>query len=174
MIVLDTDHLSIEDRDTVEAFNLGRRLAAISPVEVFVTIITYEEQMRGWLAFSARAKTLAGQVRAFDKLGKHLSRFCEIPIVPFDDRAAEIFDRLRKSGIRIGTPDLRIASIVLANDAILLTRNVRDFERVPDLQFEDWTVWNASGDIPFYLKAQMYNEVWREPHCMLRRFDRWP
>ncbi|MGB6298310.1 MAG: type II toxin-antitoxin system VapC family toxin [Rivularia sp. (in: cyanobacteria)] len=42
--------------------------------------------------------------------------------------------------IRIGTQDLRIASIVISNDAILVTRNQFDFSRVPDLQFEDWTV----------------------------------
>ena len=34
--------------------------------------------------------------------------------------------------------DLRIASIVPANSATLLSRNLRDFERVPDLQVEDW------------------------------------
>lgn len=83
---------------------------------------------------------MSAQVRAFDKLGRNLKRFCDIPILAFDDQAAAIFSRLRASGIRIGTPDLRIASIALANDAILLTRNVRDFARVPGLQFEDWTV----------------------------------
>src|SRR2546426_8986690 len=106
MYILDTDHLSIEDKDTIEAFNLGRRLASVPPDEVAVTIITYEEQMRGWLAFSAKAKTASAQVRAFAKLGRHLTRFCEIPVVAFDDQAAATFTRLRASGIRIGTPDL--------------------------------------------------------------------
>ncbi len=45
--ILDTDHLSIADRDTVEGFNLGRRLSSVPPEEVAVTIVTYEEQMRG-------------------------------------------------------------------------------------------------------------------------------
>ncbi len=127
MYILDTDHLSITDKDSIEAFSLGRRLASISPNQVAVTIITYEEQMRGWLAFSARAKTAASQIRAFEKLELHLRRFCEIPIVTFDAKAAAIFDDLRSSGVRIGTPDLRIAAISLANDAVLLTRNTRDF-----------------------------------------------
>ena len=140
MYILDTDHLSIADKDTIEAFNLGRRLASVSSDLVAVTIITYEEQMRGRLAFSAKAKTGSAQVRAFDKLGRHLKRFCEIPIIAFDDQASAVFNRLRASGVRIGTPDLRIASIALANEAILLTRNVRDFEKVSGLRFEDWTV----------------------------------
>lgn len=42
--------------------------------------------------------------------------------------------------VRVGTKDLRIASIVLANNATLLTRNNRDFSRVPDLRSEDWTI----------------------------------
>jgi tRNA(fMet)-specific endonuclease VapC len=36
--------------------------------------------------------------------------------------------------------DLRIASIAIANQMTLLTRNRVDFERVPGLMFEDWTV----------------------------------
>ena len=58
----------------------------------------------------------------------------------FDERAAEIFERLRRSKIRIGTMDLKIAVIVLANDATLLTRNLQDFGKVPHLKFEDWSL----------------------------------
>jgi tRNA(fMet)-specific endonuclease VapC len=34
--------------------------------------------------------------------------------------------------------DLKIASIALANGATLLTRNTRDFQKVPGLQIENW------------------------------------
>jgi tRNA(fMet)-specific endonuclease VapC len=47
---------------------------------------------------------------------------------------------LGKSSIRIGTMDLRIASICIVNNAILVTRNRKDFQQVPDLNFEDWSV----------------------------------
>jgi hypothetical protein len=40
MYLLDTDHLSILDQDTIEGFTLGRRLAALSEAEAAVTIIT--------------------------------------------------------------------------------------------------------------------------------------
>ena len=65
MYLLDTDHLIILDQDTIEGFNLGRRLAAVPPAEVAVSIVTYEEQMRGWLAYGARANTPERQIEAY-------------------------------------------------------------------------------------------------------------
>jgi tRNA(fMet)-specific endonuclease VapC len=58
--------------------------------------------------------------------------------LPFDREAAARFLKLRKQGVRIGTMDLRIACIVMEYDAVLLTRNTRDFEKVPGLKFENW------------------------------------
>ena len=50
MILLDTDHLSVlQVRDALSAFVLQARLEAFSPDEVGTTVITLEEQMRGWL-----------------------------------------------------------------------------------------------------------------------------
>jgi len=43
------------------------------------------------------------------------------------------FERLRQEGVRIGTMDLKIAAIALANDAPVITRNTQDFARVPNL-----------------------------------------
>jgi hypothetical protein len=47
------------------------------------------------------------------------------------------FNRLRKERVRIGTVDLKIASIVLVNDATLVSSNLRDFSKVPGLRVED-------------------------------------
>ncbi len=58
--------------------------------------------------------------------------------LPFDKEAAALFLNLRKQGVRIGTMDLRIACIVMEHDAVLLTRNTKDFEKVPGLKFENW------------------------------------
>ncbi len=140
MHILDTDHLSIMDQDTMESFNLGRRLAALPEEEVAVTIITYEEQMRGWLAYVARANTPARQIEAYAKLRRHVERFRHIPILDYDEKASAVFQRLRQARLRVGTKDLQIAAIALANDATLLTRNLSDFSKVPDLRIEDWSV----------------------------------
>lgn len=55
-----------------------------------------------------------------------------------DDAAADEFAALRNAKIRVGTMDLKIASICLAQGATLLTRNHVDFEMVPKLRIEDW------------------------------------
>ena len=59
-----------------------------------------------------------------------------------DDRSREEeeaqFDRLRAQKLRLGTNDLAIAAVTLSVDAILVTRNTVDFQRFPNLRFEDW------------------------------------
>jgi len=50
------------------------------------------------------------------------------------------YETLRRQKIRIGTQDLRIAAIVLAVKGILVTRNWKDFAKVPDLTLEDWSI----------------------------------
>ncbi len=139
MLILDTDHLSILDRDTIEAFNLERRLASISPEEVAVSIITYEEQMRGWFAVVAQARTTPQQVEAYRKLRRFINQFGRINLIDYDAQAASEFEQLRQAKVRIGTKDLRIAAICLANNAMLLSRNLKDFRQVPGLIVEDWS-----------------------------------
>jgi len=64
--------------------------------------------------------------------------FARWKILPFDDRAADEFKKLRGQKVRLGTMDLKIAAIAFVNDALLLTANLRDFERVPRLRIENW------------------------------------
>jgi tRNA(fMet)-specific endonuclease VapC len=62
----------------------------------------------------------------------------EWDIARWSEQAADEFARLRKERIRIGTQDLKIASLALVNNALLLSANLRDFDRVPGLHVEDW------------------------------------
>ena len=88
MIILDTDQLSFLDQDTIEGFTLGRRLAGRASGEVAVSIVTYEEQMRGWLTYVSRAATQDQQVDAYNKLHRHVDKFRRIPFVDYDAAAA--------------------------------------------------------------------------------------
>jgi tRNA(fMet)-specific endonuclease VapC len=138
MYILDTDHLSVIDRGGEQAKGLLQRLASIDPTQVATSIISYEEQMRGWLSYIAKAQTLEKQVEAYKELKRQLNNYCIIPVVEFDDRAAQEFQRIKKLYPRLGTMDLKIASIVLVNRAVLLTRNSSDFGCIADLPVESW------------------------------------
>ena len=65
MYLLDTDHLSLLQRSGEGAQRLLARLADVSADEVAVTIISYEEQTRGWFSFLAQARSLEAQVKAY-------------------------------------------------------------------------------------------------------------
>lgn len=96
--------------------------------------------MRGWLSRAAQANTPAKMLIAYARLKKHIETFNGLPIFPFDENAIAEFERLRQAHIRIGTMDMKIAAIVLANNGVLLSRNLAHFSKVPDLQVEDWSI----------------------------------
>lgn len=141
MFILDTDQFSLlEWREGAARQNLLKRLSRIPPEQVFTTIITYEEQTRGWMAYAARARTTAHQVEAYGKLKHHLHIYSRVRVLDFDERAGAEFDRLKAMRIKIGSMDMKIASIALANGATLLTKNSKDFIRIPSLRIEDWSI----------------------------------
>lgn len=138
-LVLDTDHMSLLEWDSSTAARLRERLADREEREVATTVVNYEEQIRGWMAYIANARSIVGQVEAYRRLRNHLENYRQIPVLDFDDAAADVYQRLRRARIHIGTMDLKIAAIVMSIDATLLSRNRRDFEKVPGLKIEDWT-----------------------------------
>jgi tRNA(fMet)-specific endonuclease VapC len=140
MYVLDTDYLSLIARaESGLGVLIRRRMDEVGVAEFSTTIANYDEQTRGWLAFIAKSKTVAQLIEAYRRLQRHLSLYCSIQILDFNELAATKYQTLKTSKLRIGTMDLRIAAIALAHEATLLSRNLRDFQRVPGLKVEDWT-----------------------------------
>ena len=139
MLVLDTNHITVLGYASPAAMKLLRRLDASSE-EAVTTVITLEEQMRGWLAEIHRIKDVAEQPFAYDRLKTRAEFMAKWVMLPWDAEAASRFAELRAQGVRIGTMDLKIASITIAHDAILLTRNISDFSKVPGLRVENWLV----------------------------------
>ena len=131
MYCFDTDVLSVVLRRE-PSLPLVRRLALVPAEEQFTTAITLGELLCG--ASKRASGALAERVR--DLVGSL------VRILPFDEAAAELYGSLRArlelAGTPLGEPDLRIASIALANDLTLVSGNVRHFSRVPDLRLENW------------------------------------
>ena len=139
MVLLDTDHMSILERGGSSARLLTLKLSELPESQIATTIVSYEEQCKGWLAKTSNARGEA-LIRAYSYLGQHLEVYGAIRVQPFDVGAHAVFLDLQVQRIRIGTQDLKIAAIALANDATVLTRNTQHFARVPNLKFEDWSV----------------------------------
>lgn len=140
MILLDTDHLSeLQWSDSDEAQQLASALesARDSPA---TSIVNVEEEIRGWMALIARMRAVEKQIDAYQRLQSLLEFLADWEIVPWNSQAADVFHQLRGAKLRLGTMDLKIASIAIANNALLLSRNLRDFQQVPGLRVENWLV----------------------------------
>lgn len=139
MILLDTDHLSIvaDSRDQFHE-RLVARLKREPVSSLATSIVSVEEQCRGWLGKIRWSNNVHRQVLGYGRLRDLFLLLSHWNIVTFDDRAADEFKRLRKGGVGIGTQDLKIAAIAVVHGACLLSANLRDFRRVPGLRVEDW------------------------------------
>jgi tRNA(fMet)-specific endonuclease VapC len=130
-VIIDGNRHPLYDR-------LAGRLDQV-PGGPVVTIVSSQETMKGWLAYCAKARTPEKYIDAARKLHVALDFYSVIEMLDLDTRAADLIKRLEKANLKIGTMDLRIASIVLAHDATLLSANLSDFRKVPGLKVEDWS-----------------------------------
>ena len=138
MLVLDTDHVTEYQRGkSVAAQRLKQRLdSAMEPYST--TIITVEENMRGWMAAIRRTNDPRVQIDGYTRFQRLFNFYATWNILEWDAAAVNVYESLRTAGVRVGAMDMKIASIALANNATLLTRNTNDFNRIPGLIIEDW------------------------------------
>lgn len=111
---------------------LAKKLLAADPGSVLLCSV-----VRAELEFGARnSKRVAVNL-------DRVTRFCtSFESLAFDDDAAkhygEIRAQLRREGSPIGGNDLMIAAICVSNEMALVSRNEREFRRVPGLTVERW------------------------------------
>ena len=96
--------------------------------------------LRGRMDFLLKAENQERLLRAQQLLNQTEILLEQIPITGFDFKATGVFDRLRNVSTlrKIGRADLLIASIVLANRATLVTRNLKHFNQFPNLRVVNW------------------------------------
>jgi tRNA(fMet)-specific endonuclease VapC len=139
MIILDTNHIVVlRYPEHSQHGRLSSLMRKASEDHFVTTVITLEEQMRGWLAAIARTREVHDQLLYYTRLAGLVRFFSRWELLPFDEPAADKFAALRRQKIRVSTMDLKIASIALVHGAKRLSANLRDFENVPGLKVEDW------------------------------------
>jgi tRNA(fMet)-specific endonuclease VapC len=134
--ILDTDHVSLFQRGHPP---IVKRLAETAPTDISITIITLEEQIRGRFNMIRRAASPSELILAYQNLHITFDSLKSFDILDFSSAASTIYSSLLEYKIKTGTQDLRIAAIALSLNGILVTRNQRDFAKVPNLILEDWS-----------------------------------
>ena len=112
--------------------NVGKRMLATSPQLIAVSCVTLFELETGLLK-SVASSSRRAQVDALIASVKILNVDHAVALA-----AAKIRAALEVKGQPIGPLDTLIAATALVAKASLITRNVREFERVPGLQVENW------------------------------------
>lgn len=103
MFLLDTDHISLLDRGGREATRIRERIIGHQSDKLGVTIVSYEEQFRGWMALMARIGDVRRQADVYERLEPMRSYYCRTEVIPFDQRAIDEFQKPWLGRIRLGT-----------------------------------------------------------------------
>lgn len=137
LYLFDTDTLTLFERmHPVIIRNVFHHLAA----DIRVTSITIEEQLGGWFAMLRSARTPQQIETAHTRLSETVRWLSTWDVVPYTALAVSRFQDLLRQRLNVGGNDLRIAAIALELGATVVTRNLRDFRRVPGMTCEDWSV----------------------------------
>lgn len=131
--MLDTNICSFIMREQPEAVIKRLEQAVLRNHRIVVSAITYAEMRFGTIVRKASPR----HALLVDAFCARLDA-----VLPWDraavDATIEIKAALAAAGTPIGPNDTAIAGHAIAAGAVLVTNNVREFERVPDLVVEDW------------------------------------
>ncbi len=112
--------------------NVKERLLACQPSEIVLSSVVYYELQVGILKSTSPQKRIA-QLAILKN---------QVSWVDFDEKSAQATAQIRVDLERIGKPigsyDVQIAGMAIANDLVLVTHNTGEFGRVNDLKLEDW------------------------------------
>ncbi len=103
-------------------------------------MISVEEQLTGWYTLLRKANEPAKRARVYLRLAETVSYLGRWSILSFTEAAINRGAQLRALKLNIRKMDLAIAAISLEHGGVVVTRNTRDFRRVPHLALEDWSV----------------------------------
>jgi tRNA(fMet)-specific endonuclease VapC len=134
--LVDTDTLSLYQRNHVIVSNA---IAAHANDRLSISAVTVEEQISGWSTLARTARTPERREQTSLFLTALVCSWNHFAIAPFTQLCMVRFDALVKHRLNVKNNDLRIAATALELGATIVTRNIRDFGRVPGLMMEDWS-----------------------------------
>ncbi|MEA5577866.1 type II toxin-antitoxin system VapC family toxin [Anabaena sp. UHCC 0451] len=115
--------------------NTLKKIKSIYPTDIFISSLTVMEVKYGLAINPQKAIKIQPLIESF---------LTSITVLPFNsqeaEKAAEIRGILKIAGSPIGAYDVLIAATALTHNHIIVTSNVREFQRVPNLQIENWRV----------------------------------
>ncbi len=124
--------------------NVEKKLASVDPNDIIaITVITAEELISGWfneISKANKSDQLGNLIYSYKGFSATLAYLKQVTVLEFDQKAYEIYLQLRQQIKMKRTGDMRIAAIALSVDGIVVTRNQKDFAKVPNLKTEDWTL----------------------------------
>ncbi len=140
MIILDSDVVTHLYYDNENVKKKIEQVKKATPAEVFaVTIVTWHEVMRGRIDNLLKASNEAELKAAMARVRVTEQLLADFSVVDVDDSTAANFERLRThKKLKMRRGDMLIACIALANDALLVTRNTKDFDGVAGLKLDNW------------------------------------
>jgi tRNA(fMet)-specific endonuclease VapC len=134
---LDSDILSLYQQGDVR---VKRAIDAHPVADVSITVISVEELLTGWYSVMRRVSRHDQLARAYQRMADSVRFLARFPILSYTERAIARYEQLDAMRLNVRKMDLRIAAIALENGATVVTRNERDFRRVPGLVVENWAL----------------------------------
>ena len=136
LFMLDTDILTLFQ----QGHSIVRQhVVACQISDLAITVLSVEEQLSGWYTYIRQAKQIDKLALGYERLAQNIRSLNAFQIVSFAEPSIRRYESLRKLNLNVRKTDLRIAAVVLEKNAILVTRNARDFKQVPGLTFVDWS-----------------------------------
>jgi tRNA(fMet)-specific endonuclease VapC len=137
LYVFDTDTLTLFGRlHPVVVRNVMFHLAD----DIRVTAVSIEEQVGGWYSAIRAARTPQQIADAYARFTDSVRELAGWDTLPFTVSAVQRYQTLLRQKLNVGGNDLRIAATAIEFGATVVTRNMRDFRRIPGVQCEDWSV----------------------------------
>jgi tRNA(fMet)-specific endonuclease VapC len=137
LYVFDTDILTLFNRNHPQ---VCQEVTAHPLDDIVTTVISAEEQMSGWYTFLRKAKQALKIAQAYRELAATVNSLAKWTLLLYTELTIARYTQLLALKLKVGKFDLKIAAIALENGGIVVTRNVRDFQRVPGLQVENWAM----------------------------------